>query len=73
VEAAGYDVPVIPERGQLHVASPRPAWTPLAGELPPHVERLNRPWPVALREYVQEYWLGGSPASGIGAGRRIGG
>jgi dTDP-4-dehydrorhamnose reductase len=58
VELAGYDVPVVAEQEQHHVANPRPARTPLAGELPPAVERLNRPWRDALRDYIERYWRG---------------
>lgn len=60
VELAGYDVPVVPERGQNHVANPRPARTPLAGALPGPAERLNRPWREALRDYIDRYWRGGT-------------
>jgi dTDP-4-dehydrorhamnose reductase len=52
VEMAGYDVRVEREEEQHHVATPRPTYTPLAGDLPGRVAGLQRPWRVALRECV---------------------
>ncbi|MER5757261.1 NAD(P)-dependent oxidoreductase [Streptomyces sp. NPDC002088] len=52
VELAGFRVPISRAQPQQHVEAPRPASTPLVGELPGRAGKLQRPWRSALAEYV---------------------
>lgn len=52
VALAGLDVAVTPESHQAHVATPRPAYTPLTGTLPGRAGGLQRPWREALADCV---------------------
>lgn len=55
VRLAGLTTPVSAESDQRHVATPRPTYTPLAGELPGQAAKLQRPWREALAEYIAQY------------------
>lgn len=68
VELAGYEVPVHPESAQNHVAAPRPSHTPMAGDLPGRAGELQRSWPEALAEYIDQFWTPGpEPVGGLRA------
>lgn len=68
VTRAGLSVQIEHARHDSFVSSPRPLCTPLAGELPETVQRINRSWRAALDEYLlQRGWT--TPALAQSTGR----